>query len=438
MKKIYKLLSVALVLSGSLTLNAQTWEPIGNGTTASVSTIIIDGNDIYANGNYQNGSDVFSYGKFSGGQWFPLGNWKGVSGGIGVVNCALKVGDDIYVGGVFIDGAGNPDMDRIARWNITTQTWHPLGTGLNQYVNSIVQMGSDIIVGGKFTNAGGDANADFVAKWDGSSWSALSSTVISTSSFTSVNALAVSGSDLYIGGNFENAAGNSAIDYITKWDGNSFSSVGGWSGQVGAVFTMDIATNGDLYIGGEFPLRAAKFDGTNWSILGSPTAINQLVREIKVVGSDVYIGGNFTDVAGVATADYIARFDGTNWYDVGGGLNAYVAEIVSNSGDLYVGGNFTDAGGNTIADKIVKIGISTAIEETTKTNATVFPNPTNGIVYVTMENNVSTAVELYNVVGEKLSSDKIQGNTYQLNLTSYPSGVYFLKLNNKTTKILKK
>lgn len=433
----YKSLSISLVLSASLTLNAQTWNPIGNGTSATVSTIIIDGNDIYANGSYQNGPDVFSYGKFSGGQWFPLGNWKGISGGIGVVNCALKVGDDIYVGGNFNDGAGDPNMDKIARWNITTQTWHPLGTGLNSYVNAIVQMGSDIIVGGKFTNAGGDANADYIAKWDGSSWSAVSSTVISTSSFASVNALAVSGSDLYIGGNIENMAGNSAIDYLAKWDGSSYSSVGGWGAQIGGIFTMDIATNGDLYIGGEFPLKAAKFDGTNWSILGSSTAINQKVRKIKVVGTDIYIGGDFTNVAGIATADYIARFDGTNWHDVGGGLNAYVTEIVPNSGDLYVGGNFTDAGGNTLADKIARFGISTAIEETTKTNAIVFPNPTNGIVYVTMENNVSTTVELYNVVGEKLSSDKIQGNSYQLNLTSYPSGVYFLKLNNKTTKIIK-
>jgi len=439
MIKNYKLVLAALLLSGSLSLKAQTWEPVGPGNyTSSVSSIVFDGTDIYANGNYQNGSDVFSYGKFSGGQWHALGAWKGVSGGIGVVNCALKVGDDIYVGGVFTDGAGNPNMDRIARWNISTQTWHPVGTGLNQYVNSIVQMGSDIIVGGKFTNAGGDPNADFVAKWDGVSWSAISPVVISTSSFTSVNALAVNGNDLYIGGNFENAAGNPAIDYLTRWDGNSFNNVGGWAGQVGAVFSMDIASNGDLYIGGEFPLKAAKFDGANWTSLGSPTAINQLVREIKVIGSDVYIGGNFTDVEGIATADYIAKFDGTNWSDVGGGLNAYVSKIVSYSGNLYVGGNFTDAGGDVTADKFVKLGISTSIlEEQNKTNTIIYPNPTNGIVSIQFTNNNSTTIELYNVIGERLISEQINQSKHTIDISNYPNGVYFLKADGNMTKIIK-
>jgi prepilin-type N-terminal cleavage/methylation domain-containing protein len=65
--------------------------------------------------------------------------------------------------------------------------------------------GSDVYAGGNFTTAGGSA-ANYIAKWDGSAWSALGSGMGGTA-FPGVNALAVSGSDLYAGGFFTTAGG---------------------------------------------------------------------------------------------------------------------------------------------------------------------------------------------------------------------------------------
>lgn len=42
----------------------------------------------------------------------------------------------------------------------------------------------------------------------------------------SVFALAVSGSDLYVGGEFRNVAGIPEADYIARWDGKSWSALG--------------------------------------------------------------------------------------------------------------------------------------------------------------------------------------------------------------------
>jgi hypothetical protein len=68
-----------------------------------------------------------------------------------------------------------------------------------------------------------------------------------------------------------------------------------------------------------------------------------------VSGTDVYIGGLFTDAAGIAEADYIAKWNGSSWSALGGGMK-YVfydaGHAIALSGtDLYVGGAFMQAGG---------------------------------------------------------------------------------------------
>ena len=69
---------------------------------------------------------------------------------------------------------------------------------------AIAVSGNDLYVAGQFTTAGGVA-ATNIAKWNGTNWSALSSGL--GDEFQYVNALDVLGSDLYAGGFFTNAGG---------------------------------------------------------------------------------------------------------------------------------------------------------------------------------------------------------------------------------------
>ena len=68
----------------------------------------------------------------------------------------------------------------------------------------------------------GTTHANYIAKWDGSSWSNLGSGIGSYNTFyyPPVRALAMSGTNLYAGGNFTNAGGVTA-SYIAKWDGSN-------------------------------------------------------------------------------------------------------------------------------------------------------------------------------------------------------------------------
>ena len=124
-------------------------------------------------------------------------------------------------------------------------TWSVLGTGLNGIVTAIAISGSDIYVGGNFTQAGG-VSANYIAKWNGNSWSALGVGVNGI-----VYALALSGTDLYVGGSFTLAGGSSA-NRIAKWDGSNWSALGSpINGTGGTVYAIAISAP-NVYAGGYF------------------------------------------------------------------------------------------------------------------------------------------------------------------------------------------
>jgi len=84
-----------------------------------------------------------------------------------------------------------------------------LGGGWNSLVGvfALAVSGSDLYVGRRFTTAG-NAAANYIAKWNGSRWSTLGSGLSGDPTFgTYVWALGVSGSDLYVGGAFTTAGG---------------------------------------------------------------------------------------------------------------------------------------------------------------------------------------------------------------------------------------
>src|SRR5205823_2177762 len=166
----------------------------------------------------------------------------------------------------------------------------------------------NLYIGGDFTVIG-DVIANYVAKWNGSSWTALGSGTgggdfrTGNGAFPYVRALAVSGSDLYVGGYFTTAGGNAANN-VAKWNGS------GWTA-----------------LGSE--LRGAFGAGT-------------YVRALAVSGSNVYVGGYFT-TAGGSAANYIAKWDGSNWTSLGSGMDNEVRALAVSGSDVYAGGYFTTA-----------------------------------------------------------------------------------------------
>ena len=123
---------------------------------------------------------------------------------------------------------------------------------MNGTVYVLAVSGSDLYAGGNFTMAGGSEAHD-IAKWNGSSWAALDSRMNGP-----VSALTVSGSDMYAGGHFTTAGGSTA-NYIAKWDGSSWSALGSGMGGVSYPYVCALAVSGsDLYAGGGFTTAGGK------------------------------------------------------------------------------------------------------------------------------------------------------------------------------------
>jgi hypothetical protein len=75
--------------------------------------------------------------------------------------------------------------------------------------------------------------------------------------------------------------------------------------------------------------------------------MNGQVRALLAVGSDLIAGGDFT-TAGGNPAKFIAKWDGSQWTEFGGGMDAWVRSLALINGEIVAGGSFTKAGADSI------------------------------------------------------------------------------------------
>lgn len=232
----------------------------------------------------------------------------------------------------------------------------PQNDGFPSSINSVVIDADDnIYVGGGFSSIG-NVVASFVAKWNGKTWSALGKGLTDSSVYgglVAVLAIDTHGT-IYAGGQFVMSGGVS-LSHIAKWDGQNWSALG--TGMNANVLALASSSTGELYAGGDFTIAGgitanhiAKWDGQNWSAVG--TGFNDAVAALAVSRTGkLYAGGDFT-TAGSITVNHIAKWDGQNWSGLGSGLrtgvkskNASVMALALDSGgNLYVGGYFSKAG----------------------------------------------------------------------------------------------
>jgi hypothetical protein len=366
------------------------WDHVGVGATSALSSLngavtALDTENpgvLYAGGGFTSAggnTKAARIARWNGSTWSSLGNTPIPNGGVYAI--AYHAGK-VYAGGTFVDVGGNPLADFLVVWN--GSTWAPFCTTtmpghatFNGNVNALQIIGNTLYVGGSFQDGAGIAAADYLLACDlttGASSATVDSTVHSFSG--SVYALtADSNGTLYAGGTFINLEAIPQADHVAAYAGFGIWTAMGTGPGVGgsavdSVVRSLTAHGTNMYVGTDSlnvgsmaeADHVARWDGVAWHAVGANTAntdgwfpTSASIDALSTYGSYVIAAGSFQNANGIATADTIAYFDGTRWRPIGsdgagnGPLNAYPTALGVTNGRVYVGGNFTAAGGDTRA-----------------------------------------------------------------------------------------
>lgn len=330
--------SIAYTTDGNVTTNyAGVWD----GTTGTSGWSTLDGgiNSGYARGTHiVSSSRIYLYGSFSSigstvtvshGSNFSLAMWDGTKwnsvGTLGTTSGVIHevfydvANDLLYAVGTFTSIYG-VSANRVAVYNGTS--WSALQGGSNSNLYSCaVDDNGDLYVGGAMgglTNSSFVSNTSGAAKWDKSEseWVSLGGTNNSVYSVRYVS----DDNCVYFGGSFSSMNSVSNTKLIAKYDitTSTWSSVGTFnSGSDSVIYSMEIGSDGALYVAGEFVSNgtdvAYRNSSGDWTDLGAGDySISPTLSNFQPIDITVDSNGN-AFVARNAGGLYILKYGTTTW-----------------------------------------------------------------------------------------------------------------------------
>lgn len=278
----------------------------------------------------------------SSGSWTDRFANPGVGGDLPNVNAfAFGADGEVYIGGEFTT-AGYTPASNIASWN-GGDGWRAIGGGLPGRVRSIAVRGEEIWAAHAVT----DYFATRISRWDGTAWS-----TIADAENGSIEEIVFAGTTLIVAGSFTRIGG-SDIAGLARFDG-------AWSGYgitpdgsieaISAISADDLCVGGAFYTLGVIEARyAACFDGT-WQARSMPIDFYRGVFDLArdPAGGALVAGGDFMLDESGANGGSIARWNGSAWELIGGGVTSEfgpgstkeVRGIAFAPSGLYLGGAF--------------------------------------------------------------------------------------------------
>lgn len=237
------------------------------------------------------------------------------------VNDMLVDGSTIYVAGTLtgtVGGVARPKLAAIGTDGQVKTAFNPPAISGN--VRAITKMGSNLYMAGVFSLGGQSRNT--LAAVDATTGAAQSWAPYVNSG---VSALANDGTNIYVGGAFDRAGSAGILPYqaVTRNRLAAFDASGtmtSWNPNVtvygsGGVYAMSIVGS-TVYLGGNFSAVSSQTRSNAAAVTtaGALTAwnpnANDAVNSISVSGGNVYLGGAFTTVGGTSHV-YVAAV-GTN------------------------------------------------------------------------------------------------------------------------------
>lgn len=327
------------------------------GVDAAVNDVAIVGSMAYLAGNFSH------YAPVVGGFAKADATTAGIETSLPRVSGEVREIVSDGAGGWFVAGRFSK-VDQIGRTNVvrilpTGEVDLRFRSEINGKVNALAVHGQRLILGGEFSEISGvPCNGlgalDLVTGQLIVEWGTANQTgpVI-------VNDIVLDGSSLFVGGSFTNLGGLSRTN-LAKLSASTGDVDGGWGPAVDQTVSALLIANGRIWCGGDFQRVNGVFrqwvtqlDVMSGAQLGTVPILDGPVRSFAREGNSLFIGGEFANVEGAASDPLIQ-------YDLGGGgLIGWspniskifgapsVRSIAVENGVVYFGGDFDSVGGQT-------------------------------------------------------------------------------------------
>jgi len=355
----------------------------------------------------------------------------------------------LYAAGEFIDTISNSTY-YFAKWNEAESKWDSLPLKISNVFNLKV-INNELYFMGDFWMVD-SSPAKGLAKWDGNQWTEIYNLPFAGSGSYIIDDIALYKGELYVSGGFY----NDTINNIIKYDGVNWKNVG--CGMYGDTWVQKmIVYKNELYVAGLFYKQDGnagnfiqRWDGYQWkdvggSVLGLSHTLsdNGQIHDMKIFNEELYVGGVFSYAGGVP-AQYIAKWNGTEWCGLGGNFSNRIVALGFYKDTLYVGcgmkvdgdtvnylakwygGNYTDTCG------VDNSGIEKT--ELQDMNISIYPNPASTFVNIEIElkEKQDFIISIYNHIGEKVFEETERNKTgnfsKNVNISGLSSGLYILNV----------
>jgi hypothetical protein len=339
-----------LALLDTSTGNATSWNPNSNGAVYAVS---VSGNVVYAGGVFTTlGGQARDFIAAIDGSTGDVTGWNPRANDL--VTSVATYRSEILAGGYFssVNVLSRSGLAAVDAATGSATSWNPV-IGVSDYsgVNALVLSGSNLYVGGSFSIAGGMARNSLAAidaeTGDVKAWN--------PNPDGSVRGLATAAGKILVAGYFSNIGGQArkgfaALDPVT---GNAT----GWNPSCNGYGTCIANAESLIAVGGEFTSIGgqarscfALLDTSAGNALGSKPDPNGDVNAVLVEGKTVYIAGAYRSIgnaqgSGLAAVDLLGGTVQPFISDsVGWGWRNSVFAMALGKGRIYIGGHFTSIG----------------------------------------------------------------------------------------------
>lgn len=448
MKK--SLLIIFLLLSQHPILNCQNWVPLDKGfecfyQTADVHWMYFDSltNELFVAGTFRedaaNCVPMTGSARWNGLKWDSTQNFYNA----GLQKFALTRFDGTLImdGFYYWPPAG---YYQLAEWN--GSAWDTIPDGPNSMVTCFAEKNGELFMAGTFDHLGADSTL-LLGKYDGQALTGCVPYEGSNISFGyRATCLAFYRDTLYMGGDFTSMANLlGASDFARYVNGILDTVHPEFTGNGAASYIEDMVVFRDeLYIGGYFRQQDGytgdyimKWDGHQFSEVGG--GVNGRVNTMAVHNDRLYVGGYFTQ-AGDSATSLLAIWDGISWQTFNDTfpVNTIIRDIAFYNDSMIISGNFKWINSDTV-NHIAKYNhaLPTGINIPMSGLPTnVFPNPANtSLTFQFDGTHQDRTLIIYDAMGREIRRDETDSNVVLMDLEQFANGMYLYKVMDSDGKI---